>query len=199
MRSWCFRRCSSAPTWIIGRAANEAVLPNTLAFWRWLIAFAILLPIALPKLSAMPGPFVSIRELFLLGFLGMVVCGSLVYLSLHYTTATNATLIYTFSPVIIVLLEWGVSRHMPSARQAIGIALAFCGVAAVLMKGDLQRLLSFQFNPGDIGIAVAALAWASYSVLLKRSHFRPCRQSRCFASLQAPAVSCCCRSCSGNW
>lgn len=158
---------------IIGRAANEAVLPNTLAFWRWLIAFAILLPIALPKLKRHAGTFRQYaRELFLLGFLGMVVCGSLVYLSLHYTTATNATLIYTSSPVIIVLLEWVFRGIRPSARQAIGIALAFCGVAVILMKGDLQRLLSFQFNPGDIGIAVAALAWASYSVLLKRSHFR---------------------------
>ena len=158
---------------IIGRAANEAVLPNTLAFWRWLIAFAILLPFALP---GMKRHFAVLRahagELFLLGFLAMVLCGSLIYLSLHHTTATNATLIYTSSPVLIVLLEWAFRGIRPSARQAIGIAFAFAGVAIILMKGDLQRLLSFQFNLGDIGVAIGAVAWACYSVLLKRSHFR---------------------------
>ena len=158
---------------IIGRAANEAVLPNTLAFWRWFIAFAILLPFALPGIRR---HFTALRthagELFLLGFLGMVVCGSLIYVSLHHTTATNATLIYTSSPVLIVLLEWLFRGIRPSLRQTIGIALAFAGVAIIIMKGDLQRLLSFQFNFGDIGVAIGALAWACYSVLLKRAHFR---------------------------
>ena len=42
----------------------------------------------------------------LLGFLGMWICGALVYLALRYTTATNATLIYTTSSVMILLLDW---------------------------------------------------------------------------------------------
>ncbi|HNQ76473.1 MAG TPA: EamA family transporter, partial [Pseudothauera hydrothermalis] len=35
---------------VIGRGLREAVPPIALAFWRWTIALALVLPFALPKL-----------------------------------------------------------------------------------------------------------------------------------------------------
>ncbi|MCB1473438.1 MAG: EamA family transporter [Rhodobiaceae bacterium] len=157
---------------IIGRAAAQTVEPSTLAFWRWLIAFMILLPFAFSGLRKHRATLLAhAGELVVLGFLGMTLCGSLIYVALKSTTATNATLIYTSSPVLIVLLEWLFRGIRPGARQMLGIALAFAGVATILMKGDIDRLIHFRFNPGDIGVAVGALAWAVYSVILRRKHF----------------------------
>ncbi|MFN0263774.1 DMT family transporter [Tepidamorphus sp. 3E244] len=158
---------------IIGRAATGAVEPATLAFWRWAIAFAILLPFALRGLRAnWPALKQSAAEIFAMAFLAIVICGALIYLSLRYTTATNATLIYTTSPVLIVLLEWAFRGIRPKLRQMAGIALAFAGVAVIIFKGDMARLATFEFNGGDIGVALSALAWALYSVILRRKHFR---------------------------
>lgn len=79
---------------IIGRAVTNAVEPATLAFWRWFLASLVLLPFAWRGLIEHLTAFRNLwRELLWLGVLGMVVCGAGVYLSLRYTTASNAALI----------------------------------------------------------------------------------------------------------
>jgi drug/metabolite transporter (DMT)-like permease len=155
---------------VIGRAAVAEVEPWTLAFWRWLLAFLILLPAAWPGLKEHRDVLRrEWRSIALLGFLGMWLCGGVVYLSLRHTTATNGILIYTSSPVFILLMEIVFRGQNTSLRQVVGIALAFLGVAAILLRGDIARLLALEFNPGDIGMAVAAISWAVYSVVLKRA------------------------------
>ena len=73
------------------------------------------------------------RLVALLGFLGMFVCGGVVYLALHSTTATNATLIYTSSNVMILILEWLFRGRPIGLRELVGTALAFAGVAVVAL------------------------------------------------------------------
>ena len=91
---------------IIGRAVTHAVEPSTLAFWRWFLASLMLHPFAWRGLVEHVAAFRNLwRELLWLGVLGMVICGAGVYLSLRYTTASNAALIYTSSSIVIVLLE----------------------------------------------------------------------------------------------
>jgi drug/metabolite transporter (DMT)-like permease len=151
---------------VIGKAVAADAGPWTLALLRWTGAFLILLPFALAGLRA------SCKELFanaplilLLGFLGMWVCGGGVYMALHATTATNATLIYCASNVMILVLEWLFRGRPIGVREALGTLLAFAGVAVVTVgaEGGTRRI-----NSGDALIALAAFAWAVYSVLLKR-------------------------------
>jgi len=154
---------------VIGRAAVTGVEPFTLAFLRWLGAFLILLPFALPGLSRHRR---QIREnlglIFLLGFLGMWICGAGVYFALRHTNATNATLIYTSAGVMILVLEWLFRGRALTLRRIVGVAMAFLGVATIVLRGDLARLATLDFNGGDLLIAFCAFSWAVYSVLLKR-------------------------------
>lgn len=154
---------------IIGRVAVAEVAPYTLAFFRWLVAFAILVPFALAagreKLEAL---WAQRRTLSLLAFLGMIVCGAGVYVSLQWTSATNATLIYTAAPALIILIEWLLHGRPVSLGQIVGMVAAIAGIVWIVVKGDIDRLLGFQFNLGDIGIAMAAISWAFYSVILRR-------------------------------
>ncbi len=155
---------------IIGRAAVAGVEPWTLAFWRWFLAFLILLPVAWPGLKSHRAALLRHwREILGLGFLGMWICGGIVYISLKHTTATNGVLLYTSSPVFILLLEMAFRGHRTTLRQVAGIAMAFFGVATIILRGDLARLAAFDFNIGDVGIAAAAFSWAIYSVVLKRA------------------------------
>ncbi len=158
---------------VIGRAAITSVEPWTLAFWRWALASLILLPFAWQGVRLHAAALIAQWKLIvLLGFLGMVACGGGVYLSLKSTTATNGTLIYTSSPVFVLLLEAVFRGQKIALRQVVGIVLAILGVATIVLRGDFARLMALEFNIGDLGIALAAFAWAVYSVILKRPVFR---------------------------
>ena len=171
---------------IIGRAAADTVEPAALAFWRWFLAFLILLPFTFFALRRHWLEVVALGwRLWLAGFLGMVICGVGIYIALDHTTATNATLIYTTSPVIIVALEALFRGVQPARRQLFGMLLAFCGVAIIVLRGDIDRLIEFQFNIGDLGIALGAVAWAVYSVMLRREEFARLPTLVSFAAIAA--------------
>jgi drug/metabolite transporter (DMT)-like permease len=166
---------------VIGRYIAGEVAPWTLAFLRWTAAFLILFPFAAAGIrQSIARIFVEARQIVLLGFLGMFVCGGVVYLALHHTTAANATLIYTSSNVMVLLLEWGFRGRSIGLREWIGTALALAGVAIVALGSEGWRLT---LNPGDALIAVAALAWAVYSVSLKRPSLTKIPGSALFAAI----------------
>lgn len=153
---------------VIGRAVIEAVEPWTLAFLRWAGAFLILSPFVLGDLRRHGRALRSVGwRLMLLGFLGMWVCGALVYLALRHTSATNGTLIYTSSPVFILLFERLLFGRAVSGRQWLGATLAFLGVAIIVLRGDVDALRDLHANPGDLLMLAAAVAWAVYSVMLR--------------------------------
>lgn len=112
------------------------------------------------------------RSILLLSFLGMWICGGLVYLALRYTTATNGTLIYTTSPVIVVLLAAMLARKPLPMLEAIGVTLGVLGVFTVVLKGDPSALLHLRLNAGDLGFVVATIAWSVYSLVLKRKRLQ---------------------------
>jgi drug/metabolite transporter (DMT)-like permease len=169
---------------VIGRAITNAVEPSTLAFWRWSLASLMLLPFAWRGLVQYAPRLVALwRELLVLGVLGMLVCGAGVYLSLRYTTATNAALIYTSSAILIVVMEAFFFRVRLSPARIIGALIGFAGVATILLHGELSRLLSLQFNIGDLGMAFCAFAWAIYSVLLKKKELKALPTLPLFAAI----------------
>lgn len=153
---------------IIGRAIGEAVQPFTLALLRWAVAALTLLPFTWRSLKAEAAALLaSGRRILVLGFLGMWICGAGVYWALSFTTATNATLIYTVSPVLVLLIEVATTgRKLPLARLA-GVLVAMLGVAVIVLRGDLTAIARLDLNIGDLAMAAAALAWAFYSLLLK--------------------------------
>lgn len=153
---------------IFGRSTISEVAPFTLAFLRWSAAAIALAPFiwmarqnARAYVSAFPGHWL------VLGFLGMWVCGAGVYYALQFTTATNGTLIYTTSPLMVIVLQRLFYGRTTSWRELLGILIGFVGVAMIVLKGDLAALTRLDFNRGDLIFIVAALSWAVYSVLLK--------------------------------
>ena len=171
---------------IIGRVAVATVEPVTLAFWRWLIATAIMLPLVAAALGRYAADLLRLVPLLLLlGVLAMVICGAGVYFGLRHTTATNGTLIYTTSPAFIVLFEMILGRRPFSAQQFAGIALATFGVAVIVAHGDVMSLAGLGFNPGDIAILAAAIAWAVYSILLRDQRLQALPGRVVFAAIAA--------------
>jgi drug/metabolite transporter (DMT)-like permease len=153
---------------VLGRLIGGDVTPFILAALRWSAVALLLAPViyiwrrdVLKTLRTAPG------LLLLLGFLGMAVCGAGVYFALRLTSATNGTLIYTTSPVIILILERFFRGRQITTREAIGSAVAFLGVAIIVLRGSPAALLALEFNLGDLVFVAAAIAWAAYSILYR--------------------------------
>lgn len=153
---------------IFGRGVVDEVAPFTLAFLRWGAVALALAPFVVANRDAARRLLAGHSGFLLtLGFLGMWVCGALVYLALQTTSATNGTLIYTTSPVFIILIDAAVNRRPVGLRQAAGSALALTGVATIVLRGDLAALFDLSFNGGDLIFVGAAIAWAVYSLLMR--------------------------------
>ena len=153
---------------VFGRMVIPEVSPFILAFLRWSAVSFVMLPFmagnfgSLARLAGQQWP-----RLLALGFLGMFICGGVVYAALRHTTATNSTLIYTTSPVIIILIEAAFFGRRIGVREALGSAIAFLGVAVIVFRGDLGVLFALDFNLGDLLFVLSAVAWAVYSILYR--------------------------------
>jgi len=154
---------------VAGRMAAGLVPPLSLAFWRWLFAFLLLLPFGLPRVLAQTD---RVRRhwklLCLLSLSSVTAYNSFLYVALTTTTAVNATLVSAAIPVGIVSLSWLWFREGVGLRQAAGIILSLGGVLLVIARGDLQALLSLSLHVGDLWALAAVASWSLFSVVLRR-------------------------------
>ncbi len=171
---------------IFGRGVIGEVAPFTLALIRWSLVAAALSPFVLFEWPAVASTLrAEWRRVVLLAFLGMWLCGGVVYLALGMTTATNGTLIYTTSPVLIILVEALLFGRRIGWREGIGSLIAFGGVATIVLRGDPGALLRLSFNLGDLMFFGAALAWAFYSILYRAEPLRKLSNLALFALVAA--------------
>lgn len=155
--------------YLVARSAPGVIEPHLLALLRWLIAGLILAAAGWRELVAHRAHIRSewLRYL-VLGALGMWICGAWVYIGGRTTTAVNIALIYTLSPVFIVLFSALWLKEAFNTRQAMGVALALGGVLHVILAGQWTALANVQFVPGDAWIFAASIAWSAYALLLRR-------------------------------
>lgn len=155
--------------YLIARLAPPLIAPHLLAAQRWLLAGAAFGLLAQRELWAQRHAVrADWRHMLVLGALGMWICGAWVYLGGQTTSAVNIALIYSLSPVLIVLVSRLWLKEPFSAVQALGVALALAGVLHVVLKGQWGDLARVRWVAGDAWILGAALSWTFYSVLLKR-------------------------------
>jgi drug/metabolite transporter (DMT)-like permease len=83
-----------------------------------------------------------------------------------YTTSGTAALVIALSPALTLLLAVGLGLERWSLRRAAGLAVAFAGVAIVVLLGTGGEL-SFANAKGPLIVLAAPVAFALYNVLLK--------------------------------
>ncbi len=154
---------------VLSRGMHADLPPFALSFWRWAVALLILAWFGLPHLLAQRKLAISHRNFIIIqGIAGVAGFNSLIYMAMQTTTAINAALVNSCTPVIIVLMSWAMYNDRLSLRQCLGVAISLSGVVLIISKGELSTLLQLQFNRGDILVFIAAILWAFYSANLKR-------------------------------
>ncbi|MBK1722942.1 DMT family transporter [Thiocystis violacea] len=153
---------------VLGRALHAELPPLALAFWRWLLALMILLPFAARTLR---GQWPILRRswpiLSLLALLGVSGYNTFLYVGLQTTTATNAVLLTSTIPVLILGLSFLMLRQGIGRSHVLGILLSLLGVVVIMTQGATARLFHLVLAPGDLWILAAAAMWALYSVCLR--------------------------------
>lgn len=154
---------------LVGRATVGQVGPLTLAFWRWILALALILPLTwrdiLGNLPVLRGYW---RQIIGLGVVSVSAYNSLLYMAVQTTTAINATLVGASLPLMVVAISRIWLKQPIRGRQGVGIVISLAGLLIVISKGDVSSLLNVGFTPGDGLMLLATLFWALYSVMLRR-------------------------------
>lgn len=154
---------------LVGKEINE-LPPFTIAFFRYLVAFLVILPIGLRSFNANKQIWKKEWKAILgLALTGIAFFNVMVYASLQYTTASNVAIIEATTPVFTIALALLFLREDNLAiYQWIGVAVSLMGAIWVITKGSLELLLTLNFNTGDLIMIGAVIVWAIYSILLKK-------------------------------
>jgi drug/metabolite transporter (DMT)-like permease len=153
---------------IVGRLIHDMVSPMTMNFFRWLLAFALLWPLA-KEVLRLGGPvWRQPWRYAILGLLGIGSYNSLQYLALQTSSPINTTLVGSSMPVFMLLFGVVFFKQRLQLKQLAGAALSIGGVLLVLGRGSLDTLLHVQLVSGDLYMLLATAAWAGYSWMLSQ-------------------------------
>ena len=158
-----------AGNWIVARAVRDDVAPGVITSARATLVMLALAPFVLRGLAAKLRA-IDARGwgvLLALGLFGGGVHNAMQYLGLQYTTATNGTLFFSLSPVMILVMAGLMLGERIVAMQWIGVAISFVGVLAIALRGDAAALAGLSFNPGDLLCLASTVMWSAYTVYLR--------------------------------
>ncbi len=155
---------------IVGKAASfYEIPPFTLNFYRWLLAWLILMPFTFKEIIEKKKYILdNIRLITALGITSITFFNSIVYYSLNFTNVINGALMISVIPVMIIFFSWVFNIEKTNIYQITGVIFSLFGVVAIITKAELNILLDLDFNKGDLWMVVAMFSWAIYSVLLKK-------------------------------
>lgn len=131
----------------------------------------------------------STREqlmLCLLGLIGVFGFNFAFFTALHSTSALNAALIMSLSPLLTSLLSVWLLGVALRGAQLLGIAIAFLGVALVITGGHVSAL---HVARGDLWMLLACFCWSLYSVLVRKHAAQVPSQQQARWTVSAGAVA----------
>lgn len=153
---------------VLGRYVAGHIPPVTLSTARWIGATIIIFPFALPQLRRdLPLIRRSLPALVLLAGTGISTYNALSYFALQYTQAVNGLLMQSTAPLLVGLWSFVLYRDRLTPGQVAGILISLCGVVLIISRGDVNTLLHFTLNIGDIWILIALFVYAFYTTILR--------------------------------
>lgn len=138
-----------------------------LTLWRWgpaALALAVYLLVNWSKYGLCVQR--NLLRLTLISLLGVVIYPSTLFLAVAQTSALNASLYLSVTPVLIVLISSFVWKERIGAVGALAVFFGLLGALALAFRGSFSALLAFEIASSDLWAIVSALAWAGYCVSL---------------------------------
>lgn len=157
-----------AGNFVVGKAIHADIPPFSLAFLRWVIAFLVILPFAWKFIQRDQLLYRQhYGRVLATAIIGVTCFNSLIYKGLHDTTTTNALLLNSCIPILIILFGRLFYAQKLQSLQIVGLIISLFGVFNIILQGDLQRLFTLSFNSGDLWVFLAMVCWAFYTIWTK--------------------------------
>jgi len=158
---------------IVGKFATLFQIPPlTLNVLRWISVWLILAPFTYKEiLNNLPQ---IKKNWFVISFMGVITIStfnSVVYFALNYTQVINAVLVLAAIPAATIFFSSIMNIEKTNMFQIIGLFLSIIGIGSIISNGEIQRIVSLNFNKGDLWMLVCVFSWALYSTLLKKNKF----------------------------
>jgi Permeases of the drug/metabolite transporter (DMT) superfamily len=158
-----------AGNYISGKFVIAELTPIQITFLRWLIAMAILFPLAQwlekPDWRAVWGEW---KVLFVLSLLGIIGYNILLYEALYFMSPLNAALINSVNPAVIAIFAVWLLKEKMTWLNWLGIFISLTGVLLVLTHGDLLKIFVTRYNFGDLIMLLVIFVWTFYTLIAKK-------------------------------
>ena len=162
-----------AGNFIVGKTASlNEIPPISLNFYRWLIAWFILLPFTYKELIEKKEYIIKNIGIFIfLGITAVSIFNSALFYSLKFTQVITGVLMISVVPVMIIFFSALLKIEKTNIFQIFGVALSLTGVVLIITKADIEILKELDFNRGDLTMLIAMFSWSIYSALLKKKKY----------------------------
>ena len=153
--------------YLFAKIALREVSPLSFAAIRTLISTGVLFPIFLRQENEW-----GVKTRHLVYLVGLALLGTFLNrifwsAGIDLTTASNASLLSTTSPIFVLLISFFLFRTAVSWRAALGILVSFIGVSLVI-QGDWKEWVKGGGHVwGDLLMLMASVTWAFFTVLAK--------------------------------
>ena len=159
---------------IVGKFATVYEIPPlTLNVFRWISVWFILIPFTYKEIFENL-PYIK-KNWLVISFMGVITIStfnSVVYFALNYTQVINAVLMLSAIPAATIVLSSLMKIEETNIFQLLGLVLSIIGIGSIISNGDIQKIISLDFNKGDIWMLVCVITWSLYSTLLKKNNFK---------------------------
>ena len=155
--------------YVVSDVVLTVIPPFTLLSLRLILGILALMPFALRTAGPRPdGP--QMRKLLAVGVVGLGISLGAQFVGTDLSTAVNGALVTSASPAFVVLFALVILREKLTWPRTFSIVLASIGVW-VILDPTAADFGSGTFV-GDVFLAIAAVTWGLYSVLVRRASLR---------------------------
>jgi drug/metabolite transporter (DMT)-like permease len=163
-----------AGNFIVGKFATLFEIPPlTLNVLRWLSVWIILMPFTYKEIYNNL-PYIK-KNWFVISFMGLITIStfnSVVYFALNHTQVINAVLVLAAIPAATIIFSSFMNIEKTNIFQLLGLFLSILGIGSIISNGDFQKIISLNFNKGDVWMLACVITWSLYSTLLKKNKFK---------------------------
>jgi drug/metabolite transporter (DMT)-like permease len=163
-----------AGNFIVGKFATLFEIPPlSLNVFRWLSVWLILMPFTYKEiLKNLPNIKKNWLMISFMGLITISTFNSVVYFALNHTQVINAVLVLAAIPAATIIFSSLMNIEKTNILQLIGLLLSAIGIGSIISSGDIGKIISLNFNKGDVWMLVCVITWALYSTLLKKNKFK---------------------------
>lgn len=151
--------------YVVSDVTLLAIPPFTLLTLRILLGLVVLLPLDRANGHAPPARRTTL-SLLGIGALGLGISLGAQFVGTDLSTAVNGALVTSASPAFVVLFALVLLRERLTLWRLSAVVLASVGVLVILNPASAD--FGSETFVGDIFLAIAAVTWGLYSVLVRR-------------------------------